>query len=278
MRALLRHRVAARASSSRASLSSSSTSSSRPAGKKVAAIVYGSFCRDRDSHGDALSFYDTFMDMEPHHSSLQILPPVAGNKFDFDSLATIDALVVSTSSWFGDPPTELRDFAHNLLLTAETNPGCLSHLQHTVFGNGDPRWFQTFMNAPRYMDKLLETAGSRRFYARGECGEPHAPCGADFCDPDEWAVGMWNALVDADASQPQIPWDAQWEYLSSPHHHRVTEWDLRHLVTKHGTLEGNITSLARPGASYFDMLEAVAQEKAAEKAELEARRRARSKR
>ena len=40
------------------------------------------------------------------------------------------------------------------------------------------------------MDMLLEKCGSRRFYERGEFGEPHAPTGADACDPKEWSKGI----------------------------------------------------------------------------------------
>lgn len=195
-------------------------------------------------------------------SQLRLYEPIAGNRFDFDSLKETDALVLSTSSWFGFPPPEMRDFAHQLLLTAETNPGCLSHLQHAVWGNGDPKWLNTFMNIPRYMDTLLERAGSRRFYARGECGEPHAPTRSDRCDPDEWAEAMWQALLSAELGQPPVPWDALWEYQPSPHHHDVFEWGLRELVKDHGGLDGKVTALARPGAPYFEMLDAVAAEQA----------------
>ena len=34
------------------------------------------------------------------------------------------------------PPANLADFAHQLLLAAETHPGCLSHLQHAVRHTG----------------------------------------------------------------------------------------------------------------------------------------------
>ena len=271
--ALSRHCAALAACTRRRQLLSSS------AGGKKVAMVYGSFCRDRNSQEDAESFYEQAVETS---DSLRVLAPVAGNEFDFNSLTEVDALVVSASSWFGHPPPELQAFTHQLLLTAETNPGCLSHLQHAVWGNGDPRWFDTFMNVPRYIDKLLEVAGSRRFYARGEFGEPHAQTGADRCEPDEWAAGMWQALVDSDASQPQVPWDAQWQYLPSPHHHKLTEWDLRTLVKKSGALDVDVTTLARPGAPYFEMLEAVAKEVADERAAFEAereeRRRARSER
>ena len=29
-------------------------------------------------------------------------------------------------------------------------------LQHAVWGNGDERWYKTYMNVPRVLDSLLE--------------------------------------------------------------------------------------------------------------------------
>lgn len=211
-----------------------------------------------------------------NHPSLRVAEPFAGEDFDFDSLAEIDFLIVSTSSWFGFPPANARDFAHQLLLTAETNPGSLSHLQHAVWGNGHPKWYETFMNMPRYLDQLLETAGSRRFFARGESGEPHAACGADACEPDEWTPRMWDALRVADRRAPPVPWDDLWKYQPSRYHHDVVEWTLRDLVRRHGALDGAVSALAKPDDAYFQMLEAVAAEIAAEQAAFEEQRRRRA--
>merc|ERR1712066_1205477 len=56
----------------------------------------------------------------------------------------------------GMPPPEFKDFAHHLLTAATKSPGCLKHLQHAVYGNGDETYYNTFMNMPRYMDLLLD--------------------------------------------------------------------------------------------------------------------------
>ena len=37
-----------------------------------------------------------------------------------------------------------------------------------------------YMNVPRMVDHLLERAGSRRFFARGETSEPHTPLGLEM--------------------------------------------------------------------------------------------------
>ena len=47
---------------------------------------------------------------------------------------------------------------------------------------------------------------------------------------------------------------------------------MRQLVKKHGALEGDVTTLARPGDAYFEMLKAVAKEAAEERAAFEAER------
>ena len=82
----------------------------------------------------------------------------------------------------------MAEFTHQLLLAADTNPGCLKHLQHAVWGNGDERWLNTYMNIPRYVDQLLAECGSRRFYARGEAGEPHSPTGSEACWAEDCAT------------------------------------------------------------------------------------------
>ena len=132
------------------------------------------------------------------HRKLDLLMRVAdGDEFDFDSLASCSHLVLATSSCLGHPPHNLSGFAHQLLLAGETAPGCLSHLQHAVWGNGDERWYSTYMNVPRVLDALLERCGSRRFYARGESGEPHAPTGESAVQVEDWVPGMWGALAEA---------------------------------------------------------------------------------
>ena len=84
---------------------------------KRVAIVYGTFDYGNSS-GDAEILCDYVKQQHPD-LSVQVS---TGDEFDFDSLTGVSHLVVSTSSWFGHPPVNLRDFAHQLLLTAETAP------------------------------------------------------------------------------------------------------------------------------------------------------------
>ena len=226
------------------------------ASRKVVAIVYGSFDKD-------LSLRDAEELHRTAPPNIEVREPVAGDAFDFDSLATATHLVVAASSQNGFPPHNFVDFAHQLLLTAETgDDDCLGHLSHAVWGNGDDRWYKTFMNVPRYVDLLLEECGSRRFYARGEYDEPHAPTGADSCEAPVWAAGMWDALqADASADAPPVAWNALWEYQPSPRHHDVSEYGLDVLVRRYGELSGMPTTFARPDDVYHQMIEGVRRER-----------------
>ena len=202
-------------------------------------------------------------------------------------LRTRSYLVLSTSSQNGFPPGNFVDFAHQLLLAAETapEPDFLSHMQHAVWGNGDPRWLGTYMNVPRFVDHLLEECGSRRFYARGEANEPHAPTRSTHCEIDEWASGMWQAMQqqqqqqqhDAAATPPPVAWDALWEDAPSPHHHEVRELGLEVLVKRYGPLSRCVSSFARPDELYLKAVDEYRQlqEKRAEqlRERMEARRR-----
>merc|ERR1712048_416755 len=146
-------------------------------------------------------------------------------------------LIVCTSSQYGMPPPNFKTFAHHLLSAAEKSPGCLSHLHHAVYGNGDETYFNTYMNMPRYMDMLLEKCGSQRFYARGETGEPHAPLNTDKCTCVAWTPAMWEAAAAAvkpGSSIEPVAWDALWAKQESEHHHNVTQWTLQKLEKKLG--------------------------------------------
>ena len=94
----------------------------------------------------------------------------------------------------------------------------------------DERWFSTYMSMPRYVDRLLEECGSRRFYARGERGEPHAPTNASEVKIKDWTAGMCEAMAMAMATAtemapsgrvlrgtPPVTWDALWEHQPSKH-------------------------------------------------------------
>jgi len=206
------------------------------------AFVYGSFFM-----GDCVRDINTIRDTFPKVlalTGLNAAEPVEGNSFDFNSLKDCRVLVICCSSQLGFPPPNFRNFAHALLQAASTNPGCLSHLRHTVYGNGDDTYFKTYMNMPRYMDLLLEKCGSRRFFARGETGEPHAALGTDKCECPKWAPAMWGALASSVAAEaegekdPVVAWDALWMEQRSEHHEKITQWDLQQLEKKVGKPEG----------------------------------------
>jgi len=192
------------------------------------ALVYGSFFMG-DSERDIGTIHKAF----PKIDGLEVAEPITGDNFDFNSLKDCKFLIVCTSSQYGFPPKNFGAFAHHLLTAAKTNPGCLSHLQHAVYGNGDETYFNTYMNMPRYMDKLLETCGSKRFFVRGETGEPNAPLGTDACRCQDWAPAMWaQAAKAAKGDQPAVAWDALWAKKKSEHHQKITEWNLNKLEKK----------------------------------------------
>merc|ERR1712048_274233 len=179
--------------------------------------------------GDCERDVKTIFSGFPKIEGLEVAEPVEGNAFNFNSLKDCKLLIVCTSSQYGMPPPNIKEFTHQLLLAAESNPGCLSHLQHAVYGNGDETYFKT------YMDMLLEKCGSKRFFARGETGEPHAPLDTEKCTCLEWSPAMWSAAAEALKEGPQakpVAWDALWAKQASEHHHKVTQWDLKKLEKK----------------------------------------------
>jgi sulfite reductase alpha subunit-like flavoprotein len=192
------------------------------------ALVYGSFFM-----GDSERDINTIAESFPKIEGLEVAKPVTGDDFDFNSLKDMKFLIICTSSQYGFPPKNFGQFAHHLLTAAKTNPGCLSHLQHAVYGNGDETYFNTYMNMPRYMDKLLETCGSKRFFARGETGEPNAAIETKNCRCPDWSPPMWKACAAAAKGDvAPVAWDALWAKEKSEHHSKVTEWNLAKLEKK----------------------------------------------
>jgi len=197
------------------------------------AVVYGSF-QNGDCERDAKTVAEKFPQVL-QIAGYDIYAPVEGNEFHFDLVKDLKVLVLCTSSKLGMPPPNFLMFAHHLLKAATTNPGCLSHLRHAVCGNGQEMYEDTYMNMPRYMDILLEKCGSRRFYARGEFGEPNAALNTDKCECAAWSEGMWLALTDtiaADGDQQSWPiaeWASLWAQKPSLVHHNVTEWGEKEL-------------------------------------------------
>jgi len=206
-------------------------------------------------------YMQTHFDSTETGAEFRISDPIEGDQFDFEALGDTDYLIVSTSSCLGFPPSNFIDFSHQLKLAAATNPGCLDHMRHTVWGNGDERWRTTYMSMPRYVDRLLEECGSTRFYARGESGEPHAPTGADGCSVEEWTTGAWEAMLESGREDKTnralaVSWDALWDYQSSRIHCDVTEWGLQDLVrqSRRYVLPGGPSSFAAVGSEHGKMM------------------------
>jgi sulfite reductase alpha subunit-like flavoprotein len=192
-------------------------------------LVYGSFFMG-DSKRDIGMIKSAF----PQISGLTVAEPVLGNDFDFNSLKDAKYLIVCTSSQMGMPPPNFIQFARQLLLASQNGDKPLKHLKHAVWGNGDETYFKTYMNMPRYMDLLLEKAGSTRFAARGENGEPYAPLDLENVGCKEWTGHMWKACEAAQSGKGEaVAWDAHWAKQKSEHHQKVTEWDMARLE-KHG--------------------------------------------
>merc|ERR1712194_797877 len=114
----------------------------------------------------------------------------------------------------------MGEFYFHLKEASENPNKPLAGLQHAVYGNGDETYLDTYMNVPRMVDTLLERAGSRRFFGRGETGEPFTP--------------LKKAMQGADASAPSVAWNALWEGGAPAHHDDVTDWDLSKLEKKFG--------------------------------------------
>merc|ERR1712028_45952 len=169
------------------------------------ALVYGSFLED-----NSIRDINTIFDLKP--DGVEVLEPVEGNSFDFDSLKDLKGLVICCSTRLGHPPPGFHEFAKHLWEAANTNPGCLSHLSHCVYGNGDPEYERTYMNMPRYMDALLEKCGSCRVFPRGEFNEPNAALKVDSTDAPAW--------------------DALWADVPSPVNQTMVEWTLEQMVKK----------------------------------------------
>jgi len=200
------------------------------AGGQDVALVVGSFFMG-DSKRDAEEIVKAF----PSESNGLAAPEAtAGNDFDFNSLANTKFLVVCTSSMYGNPPKNFWEFYYHLKAASLNDAKPLKGLQHAVYGNGDETYYDTYMNVPRMIDTLLERAGSRRFFARAETGEPHAPCNTDSINAVTWAPAMYKAMLSASASDPAVAWDAHWEGTKPNHHDKVTDWDLKKLAKKFG--------------------------------------------
>ncbi|MDQ0620050.1 bifunctional cytochrome P450/NADPH--P450 reductase [Arthrobacter globiformis] len=119
-------------------------------------------------------------------------------------LPTVGLVAVVASSYEGMPPDNAKKF---MTWTASLQPGTLTGVRYTVFGNGNRDWTRTYQEVPKAIDARLEAAGAERIYERGE-----ANARADFFgDFEEWYAGFWPAVdgalgqkTAAPAGEPQL--------------------------------------------------------------------------
>ncbi len=199
-------------------------------GGQDVALVFGSFFMG-DSERDATDILGMFPEGGDLGKPASI---VTGNDFNFNSLKNTKFLVVCTSSMYGNPPKNFWEFYYHLKAASENPNKPLKGLQHAVYGNGDETYYDTYMNVPRMIDELLERAGSRRFYPRGETGEPHALVGTNMINAAGWGPGMWEAMKTASVDDAPVAWDAHWEGAEPNHHKLTTDWELKKLAKKFG--------------------------------------------
>jgi sulfite reductase alpha subunit-like flavoprotein len=195
------------------------------------AVVFGSFFMG-DSESDAKTIVKNFptCDLTPPTQSF------TGNDFNFNSLKNTKYLIVCTSSMYGNPPKNFWEFYYHLKQASENPNQPLKGLQHTVFGNGDETYFDTYMNVPRMIDQLLEKAGSRRFFARGETGEPHPSCPEESeMSSEDWIPKMLECLaMNPSLNDEAVPWNDLWKGSKPQHHDKTTDWPLKKLEKKFG--------------------------------------------
>lgn len=96
----------------------------------------------------------------------------SGNEVKLDELKDhFDVIMIATSSYGeGDPPDNIAKLMLNLLRASAAKESPLAGIQHGVLGFGSSV-YETYMNTPRLMDKLLEECGSRRMLQRAELDE-----------------------------------------------------------------------------------------------------------
>jgi hypothetical protein len=196
------------------------------------AVVYGSFFMG-DSESDAKTIVNNFPSCDLDAPA----QPFTGNDFNFNSLKNTKYLVVCTSSMYGNPPKNFWEFYYHLKVASENPNKPLKGLQHCVYGNGDETYFDTYMNVPRMIDNLLEKAGSRRFFARGETGEPHiAVPNKGEIGSEDWIPKMLECLATCpNEDDAPVEWGALWTEDAGPQHHtKTTDWELNKLEKKFG--------------------------------------------
>ena len=99
-------------------------------GRRVA-VIYGSFCKHRESQTDADVIARALA-----AEGLEVSEPVEGVAGAWESAARADALVVCTSTRLGLPPENLAPFADALVGAAGDGAAPLGHLRHFLVTGG----------------------------------------------------------------------------------------------------------------------------------------------
>ena len=81
----------------------------------------------------------------------------------------------------------------------------LTGLHHAVFGNGNAKWFKTYMSIPRLIDAKLTELGSKRIIPRGEYFESYKNLNLDHLKLSDWGTYLWDEL-------DKMEGEREWEY------------------------------------------------------------------
>jgi cytochrome P450/NADPH-cytochrome P450 reductase len=114
-------------------------------------------------------------------------PTIASLDEAAGGLPTVGLVAVVASSYEGMPPDNAKRF---MTWTEGLQPGTLTGVRYTVFGNGNRDWARTYQEVPKAIDSRLEAAGAERVYERGEANAR----GDFFGDFEEWYAGFWRAV------------------------------------------------------------------------------------
>jgi len=144
---------------------------------------------------------------DKHGDEIKVLDIVKGDdmadRWDEVSVENYDYLLVATSSYGeGEPPSGFGKFLYRLQEASKGDEQPLKGLQHSVLGIGST-CYETFQNCPRFVDKYLGEAGSRRCKERFEWDE------MENVDSDvlEWGDAIFKVMTDSvekGADEPEV--------------------------------------------------------------------------
>ncbi|GMH76878.1 hypothetical protein TrLO_g5094 [Triparma laevis f. longispina] len=169
-------------------------------------IVYGSFMKAPHAHGMEAEALKALLP-ENSKTAEQCTPPRSGNCYmgTHENLIKsirsneTDKLIVISSSRNGLPPLNMLNFVKSLIICEQeceqeggTTP--LAGLEHAVFGNGNTKWFKTYMSIPRLIDSKLTKLGSKRIIPRGEYFESYKNLNVEHLKLNDWGEYLWSEI------------------------------------------------------------------------------------